>query len=266
MNTFEEKNIFSRSGWGIRNIYREIKKIKKKLNLDNKDINILDWGCGNGEFVGWLRENGYNAYGVDVEFRTDIKNKNCKSNGYEIFSLTDENGKTVFQDKYFHIICSNQVIEHVKNLDTVLREMNRITTIHGIGYHVFPSHRHFVEQHLKMPFIHWFPKNKIREKMVYLYVLFGIEPKWKLEYCFTLRDKARQYFYYSANHTFYREIKLINELCKKNNFIVGYETINHPKLDSYYIIKLIKKFKLTYNLFNFFLLKYFVVELKLKKE
>ncbi|UCC21301.1 MAG: methyltransferase domain-containing protein, partial [Promethearchaeota archaeon] len=30
-------------------------------------MKILDFGCGRGLFVLWLKEHGYNAYGIDID-------------------------------------------------------------------------------------------------------------------------------------------------------------------------------------------------------
>ena len=36
--------------------------------------------------------------------------------------------------------------------------------------HVFPSQYHVVEQHLRMPFVHWLPKNILRKAAIVFYV------------------------------------------------------------------------------------------------
>lgn len=45
-------------------IYIEI--LRKRLDIEREEFNILDWGCGRGENVIWLRDLGYNAFGVKV--------------------------------------------------------------------------------------------------------------------------------------------------------------------------------------------------------
>ena len=48
-------------------ILRYIESYRRDRNLEAKEMNILDWGCGRGRTVLWLREQGYNAYGVDID-------------------------------------------------------------------------------------------------------------------------------------------------------------------------------------------------------
>ena len=39
-------------------------------NLPNSEgLKVLDFGCGNGEIVELLRNNGINSYGVDIYFQ-----------------------------------------------------------------------------------------------------------------------------------------------------------------------------------------------------
>ncbi|MFC1665513.1 class I SAM-dependent methyltransferase, partial [Pseudomonadota bacterium] len=150
--------------------------------LKKEDMNILDWGCGRGRSVLWLREQGYNAFGLDV-------GEEVINNGLQLFRVkgyTDSvlrllmpDGRADFQDNYFHYTFSNQVFEHVRDIDSVAGEIARVTKVGGIGFHVYPSHRRIVEGHLYMPFVHWMPKNVMRKYLVALYVLVGIEPKWQ---------------------------------------------------------------------------------------
>ena len=55
--------------------------------------------------------------------------------------------------RFFDIVISNQVLEHIESIDLVIDEIARITKSGGIGLHIFPSRRHLIEAHLKMPFI-----------------------------------------------------------------------------------------------------------------
>ena len=67
-----------------------------------------------------------------------------------------------FPKSTFHFIFSEQVFEHVEDLNFVISECSRVTIRHGIGMHQFPSSKEVWESHLLMPFVHWLPKTKIR--------------------------------------------------------------------------------------------------------
>jgi cyclopropane fatty-acyl-phospholipid synthase-like methyltransferase len=48
-------------------IFRHIEYFRDKMNLKSGDMNVLDWGCGRGRSVVWLRGQGYNAFGADID-------------------------------------------------------------------------------------------------------------------------------------------------------------------------------------------------------
>lgn len=248
------------------NIYDKIpiylKHYCNNLNLKKKDINILDWGCGRGRAVLWLREMGYNAFGVDID-PEPIKKGICliKKKGYNesILKLINLDEKTQFPDNFFHFSFSNQVFEHVKNLNSIALELFRITKKRGIGFHIFPAQKCFIEPHLKMPIIHWFPKKKIRKYLILANLKLGIEPRWKELEEYSNSDKLEKYFAYSINNTFYRKILYIRKVFQKNGFIVNFDTNNILKYENNKFYQLLKPF------LNHILLNFYNVELLIKK-
>ena len=49
---------------------RAVQQLNKFLEAQGKtasQVKVLDWGCGRGRFVLWLREQGFDAYGVDID-------------------------------------------------------------------------------------------------------------------------------------------------------------------------------------------------------
>ena len=237
--------------------YRKVKNLKKS------QINILDWGCGRGKTVLWLKEKGYNAFGVDIDPRPIKKSLDLYVNkGYSqaLLYLIDERGITEFPDNFFHIIFSYQVFEHIKKMYPVALELNRITKNGGIGLHIFPGHKHFIEGHLKMPFIHWFPKNKIRKFLIYCNVIIGREPHWKELKSLNAREKAERYYKYSTEHTYYRSYSKIQEIFKKCNFQVRFITLN-----AYKRLKKFKFLKIIEPLISHLLLTFIEINLILRK-
>jgi len=189
-----------------RRILQYIETFRLNSGLSKEDINILDWGCGRGRSVLWLQDEGYNAFGVDVD-QGPIDNASAlfqsKGHNPSVLQLLTQEGKTEFPSNYFHITFSSQVLEHVENLDAVAAELFRITKPEGIGFHTYPARKHLVEAHLKMPFIHWLPKNILRHQLIALFVLAGREPRWP-----GLRspaEKTEAYYRYSIGKTFYRK-------------------------------------------------------------
>ena len=47
-------------------VVRYLEATRARLGLEKRDLNVLDWGSGRGEYVLWLREAGYNAFGAEI--------------------------------------------------------------------------------------------------------------------------------------------------------------------------------------------------------
>lgn len=212
--------------------------LNENSKMKPSDINILDWGCGRGRSVAKLRESGFNAYGVDIDEKTMANGFNLfKERGYKQKDLIRHVDDTIFfEDNFFHIIFSEQVIEHIEDLSAVIREQARLTSYGGLGVHCFPNAKMLYEDHLKMPFVHWLPKNKSRKYWIKMMLILGGGPKpeWKETENKSLKQQAEIYVHYLNNHTHYRDYKEICKIFNQNNFEV--------KLDPPSIYKVWKKF------------------------
>jgi SAM-dependent methyltransferase len=237
-------------------------------NCTESEIKILDWGCGRGRFVLWLREQGFKAYGVDVDMEP-IQNGLVlfKAKGYtdDTLSLIDAAGRTCYMDGFFDFVMSDNVFEHVSDLKIVINEMERITSETGGGYHIFPAQRQFIEGHLFMPFVHWIPKGSFRKAIIRLFVRFSREPKWKeLDGCM-LDEKVDAYYKYSTDHIFYRPFSSIKRLFEQNGFNVSFLTIQNPAVTRNKLLGPLSRNPLLKPIINWMLLTFKQVEVLLKK-
>lgn len=190
-------------------IDRHLKNSGGSINSGN--INILDWGCGRGESVLNLLDRGYNAYGVEIDAEVIQK-------GFSLFQKRGRKPEEIvmhlddirrFSAGFFHVIFSEEVMEHVELIDEVTHELSRLTRHGGTGIHLFPGSRKVIEPHLFMPFIHWLPKHPGRQIALAFFLLLGIGPKWP-----HLRDsgiwkEAEAYRSYLDRHVYYRDLKSI---------------------------------------------------------
>jgi SAM-dependent methyltransferase len=55
---------------------------------------------------------------------------------------------------FFHLVISNQVLEHVRNHALFLREVRRTLVEGGVSAHLFPLQHHVFEAHLHLPLVH----------------------------------------------------------------------------------------------------------------
>lgn len=88
-----------------------------------KDLKFLDVGCGNGEVLSQLKENGFiNGYGLDV---SKLFVKNAKSRGLKNVFYYDGNNFP-FKNNFFDLIGSFNVLEHTQNPKKFIAEQVKI--------------------------------------------------------------------------------------------------------------------------------------------
>ena len=191
-------------------------------NFENKEsIKILDWGCGKGELINYLNNNNFNCYGVEIsQFKLQQNVIKDKKNISEKIFLINSDNKTNFESNYFDFIFTNQVIEHVSDKESFLLEINRILKKGGCSYNILPAKHRINEVHLKMPFVHWLPKNYLRKYLIYFFNLFKFNP-WQECLSLTFNDKVNYYYNYSINKTFYLDAnKLFNKFEKFGFYVI----------------------------------------------
>ena len=240
-----------------------IKLYCEKTKKSKEEIKILDWGCSRGKEVLWLRENGYHAFGVDIDGEPVGNGKRLAAElGYDedkLQVLNKSGSITNYPDNHFDIIFSNQVLEHVKDINVVASEIYRITKKDGEGYHVFPGFLYPNEGHLHMPLVHWMPKNYLRYMFILFYVLIGREPKWNETEGLNKSDTAKLYFNYSVNKTFYRSPWLLNKVFSNEMFKVAHYNHDILKKGTFSLFNVFNKVK------QFLRIIFFEDELYLKK-
>ncbi len=142
----------------------------ERYRIGKKEYRILDYGCGAGEAVIAGRERGMDIYGAEVFYEGGSTRAKIESSGIlgtAVREIVD--GRIDFPDESFDLVVSNQVLEHVEDLDKVLSEIHRVMKPGGITLNLFPSVDVWREGHCGIPFIHWFPpKSRLR----YTYALF----------------------------------------------------------------------------------------------
>lgn len=128
---------------------------------NNKNIKILDHGCG-GSYVNlYLLALGYNnVAGVDIG--GDIKEINFFSKliSKQNIKFIYKGKKLPFKNCYFDFIFSQQVLEHVPfdTLENFIKEENRVLKPGGVVYHQIPHKLVPYESHIKIWLLHWLPK------------------------------------------------------------------------------------------------------------
>jgi SAM-dependent methyltransferase len=121
---------------------------------------ILDFGCGSAQTVITGREQGLNIFGAEVFHKgIEVRTKVAEAGLLGKFVREIKAGVIDFPNEYFDFIFSNQVFEHVKDIDQTLQEIRRILKPGGRALHLFPSKDVWREGHCGIPFLHWFSQN-----------------------------------------------------------------------------------------------------------
>jgi len=142
-----------------RHILRNIDEV-----LDGrKEAFILDYGCGGGRTVAYLTLLGFtNVYGVDLKSQ-DSNNTIMELLGVESTRCFQYDGTTLpFDNEIFDLVFSEQVLEHVHDIDGYYRESGRILKPGANAFFSFP-HRYIpYDAHGNTWFVHMLPRPTTR--------------------------------------------------------------------------------------------------------
>lgn len=162
-------------------------------------------------------------------------------NGFSLFESRGETPSEIlksvddtecFPPEYFHVIFSEQVLEHVADLSQVVKDQARLTISGGVGIHCFPGAKMIWEEHLNMPLVHWLPKSILRRYWIALMLLLRLGPKtpWPETKGKPFWDKVNVYLRYVNDNTFYRDNKAICSKFSQCGFEARYEVVSRNPL------------------------------------
>ena len=124
---------------------------------------ILDYGCGEGDVATAGREQGIDIVGVEAFYDGNEAEKAIVAKGLldvTVFALSPD-FRIPFSGNEFDLAVSNQVLEHVQDLDLTLSEIYRVMTPSGKFLALFPSVSVIREGHCGIPFAHWFSQKSV---------------------------------------------------------------------------------------------------------
>lgn len=148
----------------------------KRVVAERPTARILDFGCGDGAVVEAGRELGLDFVGTDVFFAGADSRAAVARRGlldHVVFEMRD--GRIPFENRRFDLVTSNQVFEHVVDLEGTLREVHRVLKEDGLFVTLFPSREVIREGHIGIPFAHRFrPGSRIRSAYTVLLRSLGL--------------------------------------------------------------------------------------------
>lgn len=205
-----------------RGVLQRLEACRARLGICVREMRVLDYGCGRGRSVAKLREAGYQAFGADID-PIPVGNgrpyfQSVGLDGHHLLRIIGPDGALSFDSRSFHFVFSEQVFEHVRDIDAVVGEIARVTCPDGGGVHMIPGPRQVTEGHLYMPFVHWLPKNSLRRFAIWAMVCAGKEPFWREMQGLPARERANRYFQYSRDKTYYRNWPQVRDAFRRAGF------------------------------------------------
>lgn len=175
------------------------------------ELRILDVGCGRGDVVFWLLEQGWDAWGIDIDSRyIDIGRDYLQSIGRDPDRLRAFNGGSYpLCSGWFNVVISDQVFEHVANLDGLATEVSRVSQCGTVGMHIFPARRRPIEVHMHTPFVHWLPKGITRRRALTALLFAHVSAPYFTDR--TVTERVEIFARFSDEETFYRSLREIQE-------------------------------------------------------
>lgn len=124
-------------------IYKCVKNysLKKKYNLIKryfKKGNILDYGCGTGDFLAYMKSKNWNTFGLEPN--DNARNFAIEKNKLNIKKI---NEISEFENNYFNIITLWHVLEHIYNADEIINLLKNKLDDNGTLIIALPNHESY---------------------------------------------------------------------------------------------------------------------------
>ncbi|MBI9040855.1 MAG: class I SAM-dependent methyltransferase [Lutibacter sp.] len=134
----------------IDKVYQIVKKytLNKKLKLINsfntETKNLLDVGCGTGDFLATCNSNGWNVVGVEP-------NQSAKNLARQKISSSSKIHQNIFEIKLerFDVITLWHVLEHVPDLEEYISQLQKLLKPNGVLVVAVPNYKSFDAIHYK---------------------------------------------------------------------------------------------------------------------
>ena len=134
----------------IDKVYQFVKKytLYKKLKLINSfehsSKNLLDVGCGTGDFLNTCNVAGWNVVGVEPNKKAQqLATDKLKSNSKIVSDLFE------IKNEQFDVITLWHVLEHVPNLEVYISKLKQLLKPNGTLIIAVPNYKSFDADHYK---------------------------------------------------------------------------------------------------------------------
>jgi len=124
---FQEKFYNSREYGDSIKIDTRVRAVLKMMLNGKGKLKLLDVGCSDGKISKLFSERGYNVYGVDISVKAL---KKAKEGGIKVIRA-DITKRLPFRDAKFDVVFCGEVLEHVLDPMSLLKEIHRVLKPYG---------------------------------------------------------------------------------------------------------------------------------------
>lgn len=136
-HTDSKRNLFEKSYHFIRQIALK-NKLKLITSFKTKDKNLLDIGCGTGDFLQVAKQQNWNVTGVEPNVNArEIANRKVTNTVYDIDALR------TLKNESFDVITLWHVLEHLPNLKEDVSTLKRLLKPKGVLIIAVPNYKSF---------------------------------------------------------------------------------------------------------------------------
>lgn len=182
--------------------HRHIATVINTLSKDiapGSTVRVLDLGCGNGEMISYflgalpaLRPDlTFDIYGLDVS-DSGVQQKGFENATRDRLQLrwpaldwsdrirmASSKDAWPFPPSHFDFVVSNQVFEHVADMEHTLRQLKAHLKPGGKSVNLFPVKECLVEGHAQQPFIHYIKDVDRRAAWMVRFARMGLDSHYK---------------------------------------------------------------------------------------
>ena len=121
----------------IYNIVRNYSYSKKFQLINNHSVgkNILDIGCGTGEFLSYFQRKGWKTFGIEPA----TEPRNFAKTNFNL-EIEDESSLDLLSSESFDVITMWHVLEHVMDIDQRISQIKRILKENGLLVFALPNY------------------------------------------------------------------------------------------------------------------------------
>lgn len=147
MNKSIDEEIKKASYFSNRNVaegmyagYQFPKYLSAYFQESDKDLQVLDIGCGLGQFLGSLKTRGFkNLHGIDIN---EESIESCRNNGLDVAMIDDIRHYAKGSSKKFDRIVMSHVLEHIDKaliIDTLMHIRQYLLNENGVFLLMVPN-------------------------------------------------------------------------------------------------------------------------------